>query len=253
MNKGKFQALVRRILKEEIEKRIDGNLSAQVNPTMNSDGVDPERKERTFPSDENARDIKAKEELLAQLTKAVHSIKPDYTVVWDDHDDLMVSGRDMVNIQITPQWEDSYRIRWYVRNEDRFLFNNCTWQQVLDFVKGNLDKPRNPSYVEKARDKSWRNALDQTKDPDKGMPEKDKPKIKPLTNVPPSGKENKEKDYTVNDVTDKTDVQDQPMKDAEEFKAQRTFKTQNVKSLTKTRTPYSTRVVNKRYPTQPKS
>ncbi len=142
-------------------------------------------------------------------------------------DDLTISGRDMVFLSINPQWEDNYRIIFFVRNEDRLVFHNLTWEQVLEFVKNNLNQPHIHTGVEKARDKSWRNALDQTKAPDKGMPEKDKPTIKPLTNEPPSGTKNKEKDYTVNDVEDPTDVQDQPMKDAEEFKSQRDHKVQD--------------------------
>jgi hypothetical protein len=235
MKKDAFQALVRRILTEELVKK---------NPEMNANGIDPDRKKvRTFKSDDNSRDTKTKEELLDALTKAVHAVNSSYTVVWDDHDDLAINGRDMVNVIIMPQYEDNYRITFYNRNEERSVFNGCSWHQVLEFVKDNLAEKHHHTGVEKARDKSWRNTEDQTSAPDKGLNQDDKPKQKPLTNEKPSEAKNKEKDYTEEPKIDKKDEPNAPYKDAVEFESQRSHK---VKAPVKTTTKGYTKPVSTR-------
>lgn len=224
MNKEKFQALVRRILTEEITKRV---------PEMNNNGVVPETKDRekTFSSDPNSRDAESKDTMMDQMATAVKGVDPSYTVVWNDHDDIHISGRDMVDVMINPLWEDNYRIIFLNRNEDRFFFTGLSWKQVLDFVKNNLKAKHIPTGVEQARDKSWRNNEAKPQPSDSGIPQDDKPKIKPLTNEPPKKEKNKEKDYTIDDVKNKKDLpikpdarflDDQP--DATKFKRQEEFK-----------------------------
>ena len=220
MNKENFQALVRRILNEEITKRV---------LEMNNNGVVPETKDRekTFSTDNNSRDEKSKDTMMDQMSKAVKSVDPSYTVVWNDHDDIHISGRDMVDVMINPLWEDNYRIIFLNRNEDRFFFTGLSWKQVLDFVKNNLKPKHIPTGVEQSRDKSWRNNEVQPQPSDSGLNQDDKPKTKPLTNESPKTAKNKEKDYTVDDVKNKKDLPVKPnarflddMSDATEHKRQ---------------------------------
>jgi hypothetical protein len=204
MNKEKFQAMVRRILNEEITKRV---------PEMNSNGGDSDKKNRTFDSDANPRDTKSKEDMLDELSKAIKPIDASATVVWDDHDDLTINGRDILAVRITPLWEDNFKITFYPRNEDRYFFTGLTWKQVIEFVKGNLDKKNHHTGVEKARDKSWRNAEDQTPSAAKGLPQKDKPNIMKVGDT-----KNKDKRYNEKFSKNDDDLPNKPMRPVGEFK-----------------------------------
>jgi hypothetical protein len=165
-----------------------------------------------------------KDQVLADLQKVVKAISDDYPVVWDDHDDLKVDARDLMSIRITPKWEDHYDIEVFTRNEDRVWVTGLDWDQVKDFVKKNLTAvEKKPTSVDKAYDKSYRNMKDQSQAPDKGMPQEDKPKIKPLTNEPPSKTKNKEKDYT-EDQNKEEDNPEKPMKEVGKFKRQEDHK-----------------------------
>lgn len=205
MNRSNFQSLIRRILTEEIQKRV---------PEMGGNGVDPTKKNKVFSSDPNSRDVKSKEEMCEEISKAVKTIDPSATVVWDDHDDLTINGRDVLHAQITPLWEDNFRIIFYSRNEDRMFFTGLTWKQVVEFVKDNIDAKNHHTGVEKARDKSWRNQKDQVKSSDKGLPQNDKPKQKSVGDT-----KNKEKDFSQKQSQSDDDLPEKPMKEVgDEFK-----------------------------------
>lgn len=224
--------MVRRILNEELERTSAvGNGIIQRLPEMNGNGVDPEKKNKTFASDPNSRDTSAKEEAEAELTKVVQKINKMFTVVWDDHDDLMINGRDRIFARITPLWEDTYRVIYYPRNEDRVFITGLSWDQVVDFVKDNLDKTPHTA-VEKARDRSWRNKEDQTPSPDKGLPQKDKPKTM-STDEPFTKEKNREKRYVEDQVKDEEDLPNQPMREAPEPKKQADIKVKDPVKLRK--------------------
>lgn len=212
MNKDAFQNLVRRVLKEEIEKRDSIKLRV---PEMDSKGIDPNKTHKTFKiSDANSKDNQSKESLLDDLIKVVKQIDDTVNVIWDDHDDLMVNGRDLKFIRISPRWEDYYVIEMMTRNEDRVWVTGLDWEQVKDFVKVNLKSLYNqPTSVDKAYDKSYRNRKDQTSTADKELSQKDKPKILPLTDEPPNKTKNKEKDYTEDQVKNDEDLPEKPMKE----------------------------------------
>jgi len=235
MNKEIFQRLTRRILKEEIKKKnaIGGSSPTRV-PEMNANGVDPDKKEKTFSTDSNSRDINSKEKLIADLSKLVNGIDDSVIVVWDDHDDLVVRARDLKFIRISPRWEDYYVIEMMTRNEDRVWATGLNWDQVKEFVKVNLNSLYNqPTSVEKAYDKSYRNREDQTPSPDKGLPQKDKPKILPLTDEPPKEIKNKDKDYTEKQVKNEDDLPEKSMKEVGEFKKLTSYKVKDPVKLRK--------------------
>lgn len=208
--KENFKAMVRRILKEEISKR--DTIEERV-PEQDGNGLDKHKdKEKTFATDENPRDRKTKDQLLSDLTKDVHGVDDQYIVVWDDNDDLKVDARDLMSIRIAPDWEDHYDITLFTRNEDRVYVTGLDWKQVKDFVKKNLETAKNPpTAVEKAWDKAYRNRKDETKGPDSGMPQKDKPKIMPTTDE--AGKMAKDQNV-------KEDDPNQPMKEVGDVKKQ---------------------------------
>ena len=230
MKKDAFQSLIRRILHEEVERK-----SATRVPEMDGNGVDPEDKTKTFASDPNSRDRQSKEGLLADMCKVTQAIDTTVSVIWDDHDDLMVSARDLKYIRISPRWEDYYVIEMMTRNEDRVWVTGLNWEQVKEFVKTNLKSLKNqPTAVDKAYDKSYRNREDQTPSPDKGLPQKDKPKIKPLTNEPQKDTaKNKEKDYTEKQVKKDDDLPEKPMKEVGKIKRQLDYKVQTPVKLKK--------------------
>lgn len=203
-------------------------------PEMNGNGIDPEKKNKTFSSDPNTRDDDSKEQAEEALRKVVNGIDKSYTVVWDDHDDLMINGRDKVFLRITPLWEDNYKIVFYTRNEDRVFLTGLSWDQVIDFVKENLDKTI-PTGVEKARDKSWRNQEDQTQKSGKGLPQDDKPKVM-STDEPFTKEKNKEKRYVEDQVKEEKDLPNMPMRETEQPKLQKDIKVKDPVKLRK-RTP----------------
>lgn len=231
----KFQSMIRQILKEELAKR--DTLEERV-PEQDGNGLDIHKdKNKTFANDENSRDKKTKEELIDDLTKLVHGINKDYLVVWDDHDDLKIDARDLMSLRITPDWEDHYEIEVFTRNEDRIWVTGLDWNQVKGFVEKNMKAlSKVPTYVEKAYDKSYRNSKDQTDKADKGLPQDDKPKLKPLTNETPSTSKNKEKDYTEKDVKNEEDEPNKPMKEVGDFKKLADYKVKDPVKLRK-RTP----------------
>lgn len=231
MKPDQFHSLVRRILNEEVEKRSAvGVTSPKRLPEMNADGIDTDKKNKTFNSDPNSRDSATKENLLADLIKTTEAIDESVSVTWDDHDDLMVTGRDLKFIRISPRWEDYYVIEMMTRNEDRIWVTGLCWQQVKDFVKANL-KPTTTA-VEKAYDKSYRNREDQTK-ADKDLPQKDKPKTLPLTNEPVKTSKNKDKNFTEDAVSKEEDLPTSPMKEVEKFEKQSEHKVKDPVKLRK--------------------
>jgi hypothetical protein len=232
MNKDNFQALIRRVLKEEVEKRDSTKLRV---PEMDGKGVDPDKKPKTFGSDANSRDVHSKDEMLADLNKLVTGIDSSISAEWNDHDDLMVNARDLKFIRISPRWEDYYVIEMMTRNEDRVWVTGLSWEQVKDFVKVNLTNlTKQPTAVEKAYDKSYRNRECQTPPPDKGMPQKDKPKILPLTDEPAKETKNKDKNYTEKQVKNNSDdLPNKPMKDVGEFKKLADYKVKDPVKLRK--------------------
>jgi hypothetical protein len=232
MNPYKFQTLIRRILKEEVEKQSAVGVKSPIRvPEMNANGVDTKKSNKTFTSDDNSRDMDTKEGLLADLIKVTESIDKSVSVIWDDHDDLMVSGRDLKFIRISPRWEDYYVVEMMTRNEDRVLVTGLDWNQVKEFVKVNLKHAT--TGVEKAYDKSYRNREDQVKSADKDLPQKDKPKTLPLTNEPVNKTKNKDKDYTEDAVKKEDDLPEKPMKEVKEFEKQSDHKVQDPVKLRK--------------------
>ncbi len=230
-----FNDTIRKILKEELDKNnIRNDTMSKRVPEMNADGIDPEKKNRRFGSDENSKDLKTKEGLLNDLTKLVNTINDNILVIWNDHDDLMVNARDLKFIRISPRWEDSYVIEMMTHNEDRIWVTGQTWEQVKTFVKNNLkDLNKQPTYVEKAYDKSYRNREDETPNPDKGLNQKNKQKFKPLTVKSLSSSKNKEKNYTEDQVKNDDDLPNKPMREVEDFKKLKDYKVQDPVKLRK--------------------
>jgi hypothetical protein len=232
----KFHTMVNRILREELDKTSAvGTKSPLRVPEMNGNGINADKKPKTFGSDANSKDLQTKESLLADLIKVTKGIGEDILVVWNDHDDLMVSARDLNYIRISPRWTDYYVIEMMTRNEDRIWVTGQSWEQVKEFVKTNLkDLAKQPTYTEKAYDKSYRSREDQTPSPDKGLPQKDKPSLKPLTNEPQKDtSKNKEKNYTEKQVKTDDDLPEKPMKEVKNFKKQSDYKVQEPVKLRK--------------------
>lgn len=231
MKPEQFQSLIRRVLKEEVEKRsATGVTSPKRLPEMTANGIDPEKKNKTFADNPNTRDQDTKEGLLADLIKVTEPIDKSVTVIWDDHDDIMVSGRDLKFIRISPRWEDYYVIEMMTRNEDRVWVTGLNWEQVKEFVKTNLKQ--STTSVDKAYDKSYRNREDQTTAP-KDLPNKDKQKTLPLTNEPPATSKTKDKNYTEDAVKKEEDLPTSSMKEVENFEKQSDHKVKEPVKLRK--------------------
>lgn len=235
MKQDKFQSLIHRLLSEELEKTSAvGVKSITRVPEMDGNGKDADKKNKSFASDSNTRERQTKEQLLADLINLVGGIDKSITVVWNDHDDLMVNARDIKFIRISPRWEDYYVIEMMTRNEDRVWVTGLNWEKVKEFVKVNVKGEASaPTAVEKAYDKSYRNREDQIAAPDKGMPQKDKLKTLPLTNEPPKETKNKDKDYTEKQVKKESDLPNQPMKPVEDGKKLSDYKVQDPVKLRK--------------------
>lgn len=235
MNAIKFQNMIRRALVEEIEKRSDAGEDTayyQRLPEVNHG----EDLQKVTPHE---RDSRTKDEILDDITKAVKAIDSTVVVVWDDHDDISVSARDMFRVRISPRWENSYNIEAMIRNEDRIYVTNQTLDQVIDFLKINLKNA--DTATQKAYTKSIDNATgknDTTPSSDKGLNQKDKPKTLPLTNEKPSETKNKEKNYTEKQVKTESDLPEKPMKDAQKFERQIDRKSRSAMALRKEKMNY---------------
>lgn len=228
----KFNNLVRRILKEELEKTSAVGVKSQARlPEMNGNGVDAEKKNKTFDSDANSRDAANKETLLADLIEYIGKKDESVSIVWDDHDDIMVNGRDLKYIRISPRWEDYYVIEMMTRNEDRVLVTGLNWKQTKDFVKNNISGTT--TTVEKAYDKSYRNREDQTDSAAKGLPQENKPKTLPTTDKPLDKTKSKDKGHTEDAVKKEADLPNKPMAEVGDFKKQDSHKVQDPVKLRK--------------------
>ena len=132
MNAIQLQNLIRKVLLEEVEKRssTDREIYERV-PEVNH----AEEYEEITPPE---RDGRTKDEILDLITKTAKAVDSSAVVVWDDHDDISVSARDMFRVRISPRWENSYNIEAFIRNEDRIYITNQTLEQVNAFLKVNL-------------------------------------------------------------------------------------------------------------------
>ena len=250
--------MIRRALVEEIEKRNSVD-DAEAPSSTGEDTTYYKRvpevvhgedyKDRIMP---HKRDSNTKDEILDHITKAVKPIDPSIVVVWDDHDDISVSARDMFRVRIIPRWENSYNIEAFVRNEDRVYVTGQDLKQVVEFLKINLKNAM--THTQKAYDKSKANGdmrNDKTPAPDKGMPQKDKPKTLPLTNEKPSETKNKEKNYTEKQVKTESDLPEKPMKDATKFERQLDRKSRSAMALRKEKMNYPPRNPNTKLMVKP--
>jgi hypothetical protein len=228
-----LKKMIRRTLLEEVEKRSATNQEIYERVPEVTHG---EEYKDIVP---HQRDGQTKEEILDTILKVVKAADSTGTVVWDDNDDISVSARDLFRVRITPRWENSYNIEAMIRNEDRIYVTNQTIEQVVNFLKTNLKNAT--TRTQKAYDKSKKNGdmkNDETPAPDKGMPQKDKPKTLPLTNEAPKTEKNKDKNYTEKQVKEEKDLPEKPMRPATGGKLQVDHKANNPKTLMKEKTKY---------------
>lgn len=233
MKSSQFQNMIRRILLEEVEKRSvsDAKIYQRVPEVVHGEDY-----EKVLP---HKSDGGTKDEILQSITKTVKAIDSSATVVWDDHDDISVSARDLFRVRIVPRWENSYNIEAMVRNEDRIYITNQTLDQVNDFLKTNLKNATTKTeiaYATSKRNGDMKN--DQTPSPDKGLSQKDKPKTMPLTNEKPSESKNKEKNYTEKQTKEEKDLPEKPMYPVTSIKKQIDHKMMSAKKLVKEKTKY---------------
>ncbi len=236
MTPSQFQDMIRRILLEEVEKRASTGEKSEVFERV-PEVVKGEDYKKIVPHE---RENKTKDEILDAITKTVKAIDSSAVVVWDDHDDISVSARDMFRVRILPRWEGNFNIEAFVRNEDRIYITNQKLEQVQEFLKINLKNAM--THTQMAYDKSKRNAdlkhNDQTPAPDKGLPQKDKPKTLPLTNEPPSTTKNKDRNYTEKTPKDEKDEPNKPMREVTSFKKQIDHKLRSPAALRREKTKY---------------
>lgn len=235
MKAAQFQQMIRRILLEEVEKRSATNKDIyQRVPEV----VHGEEYKEIVP---HKRDSGTKDEILQDLTKTVHAIDSSATVVWDDHDDISINARDMFRVRVIPKWENTYCIEAFTRNEDRIYVTGQTLEQVKEFIKVNMKNA--VTNTQKAYDKSKDNVTgknDKQPAPDKGLPQKDKPKTLPLTNEPSAVRtsKSKDKDYTEKQVKEEKDLPEKPMYEAGTFKTQLSHKSMSPKKLMREKTKF---------------
>ena len=226
--------MIRKVLLEEVEKRSStGEKTTYYERLPEVNHVEDLRKKNISP---HQRDSRTKDEILQYITKTVKAIDSSAIVVWDDHDDISVSARDMFRVRIIPRWENNYNIEAMVRNEDRIYVTGQTLDQVNEFLKINLKNA--DTAVDKAMGKVVKNREDQTPAPAKGMPQKDKPKTLPLTNDPVRTAKSKDRNYTEQQVKDESDLPEKPMKDATKFEKQLDHKSRSAISLRHEKTKF---------------
>ena len=230
-----LQKMIRRTLLEEVEERSstgENTTYYQRLPEVNHG----EELKKIIPHE---RDSRTKDEILDDITKAAKAIDSSIVVVYDDHDDISVSARDLFRVRIIPKWEGNFCIEAMIRNEDRIYVTNQTLDQVIEFLKVNLKNAT--TSTQKAYDKSKKNGdmqNAQTTPPDKGLNQKDKPNIWPLTNEPLKTEKNKDKNYTEKQTKEEKDFPEKPMYEATGGKLQIDYKANSPKKLMKEKTKY---------------
>ena len=248
MNAIQFQNMIRKVLLEEVEKRSDAGENTDYYQRL-PEVTHGEDLKKIVPHE---RDSRTKDEILNDITKAVKAIDSSVVVVWDDHDDISVSARDMFRVRISPRWENSYNIEAMIRNEDRIYVTNQTLDQVIGFLKINLKNAT--TATQKAYKKSIDNATgknDETAAPDKGLNQKDKPKTLPYTNEKPSETKNKEKNYTEKQVKTEADLPEKPMREPGKLEKQIDHKSRSAMALRKEKMNYPPRNPNTKLMVKP--
>jgi len=197
-----FKSIVKRILKEEVEKSVTNKEIYKRLPEVGN--FDQLRKVSPHPTDK-----KSKQEILDDITKAVSAINKHYEVIWDDHDDIHVVAEDNFKILISPRFENNYNITTYTNLEDRVYVTGQTLSQVIEFIKENLKNKE--TNTEKAYNKSIGDKPEgSNKSPQN---QKDKPDHKKVGDT-----SNKNKDF--NEDLEKKHPQNTPMEEMGKQKKQ---------------------------------
>jgi hypothetical protein len=199
MKATEFRSSIRRILKEEMDKRT--LMSTERVPEKKDNEVTPHKKE-----------TKTKLDLVDEMRKIVCDIDKNYVCGWDDHDDIMIKAGDIMKIRVIPRWEANYDIETFIRNEDRLYCTNQSWEQVKAFVKKNL-KTDHKTGVESSEKKVEDNRKEKSDSADKGLGGGEKVKVKKV-----GDSSNKEKDFNQKEVSKKEDQPDQPMREVGDIK-----------------------------------
>lgn len=223
MNQETFKQLIRRILTEEVEKSGTDQKIYQRVPEVTHD----EDYKKIVP---HATETKSKEALLDDITKVVKDINTMFTVIWDDNDDIAIEGKGLFRIRICPRWENNYNIEAFINN-NRIYITGQHWDQVKKFLRDNLkglDTAKDVAYEKVAKSRE-----DATAKAGSGLPQKDKPKILPLTNEPPKEVKTKDKTHTEKQTKNEEDLPEKPMRAVGEFKTQLSHKVKDPVKLRK--------------------
>jgi hypothetical protein len=221
-----FRGMIKRILKEEVEKRSTTNKKIYQRVPEVASGEDLKKITPHEPTKSS------RNELMDDIKSIVKDINKAYSAYWDDHNDITISARDLFKIRIIPKWENNYCIEAFTKNQDRVYITGQNWEQVKEFIKSNLKD--DAAHVELAYDKAKENLDDRDKEKaDSGMPQKDKPKHLPLTNEKPSSSNNKHKNYTEDQVKNEKDLPNKPMQEVEKFEKQSEHKVKDPVKLRK--------------------
>jgi hypothetical protein len=240
MTREKFQQLVkeclseikgndpREKLKESLRPMVQKVLSEIANvklPEPDKDEIEKVRKGY------NAKPVYSKDggkerldvtndEKLKELETIVKAINSDWTVYWDDRNDLNVDAKNLLRVRITPKFENNFDIDAMVKLVDRVRAIALTWDQVKDFVKVNFSevgkKPEgNKTKADSLREKSLANKVDQDKNKKSAGPDHDliKNRLEDPEHTKVKDTVRKDKDYNKKDVEKEEDQPDQPMKD----------------------------------------
>lgn len=161
----------------------------------------------------------ANEEKEEEIRKIVDDKFKEFEVYYDDHNDLVINGQNMIKVRIVSKFENNFDIDAYFKLVDRVRAVALTWEQVKAFVKVILESLKsaegNKTIADKQRERALANKVDQTKGKAAG-PEWD---IVKNRGEKPNGEDaklkttkKKDMDYKEDAVTNEEDLPDQPMK-----------------------------------------
>lgn len=179
-----------------------------------------------------------------EMRKIVEDKFKEFDVYWDDHNDLVVNGQNLIKIRIVPKFENNFDIDAYFKLVDRVRAIGLTWDQVKAFVKVNLETLKgaegNKTIADRRREHALANRVDQTKGKDAGprwdviknRGEKDNGQDAKLKTT-----KKKDMDYKENAVTKEEDFPDQPMKDVTKAGEDPKGKNHNIEKTSKVKPP----------------
>lgn len=207
----RLKEALRNVVREALNEMAVSN-----EPADQADADEKKKIEKGFAEKGNERLNKTNQKLLEELQSIVEGIDKTYKVYWDDHDDLVVIAHNLLAVRITPKFENNFDIEAYTKLHDRIRALAQTWDQVKSFVKTNVGAQKATTKADDAKKKAMdhyddRDVIKKAAGP-MGDAIKNRGEKKNGEDAKLGTTKKDDKDYKEDQVQNKEDLPDKPMK-----------------------------------------